>query len=305
VPDLDSTLIVILVNGLLAWSLWLPVAGGQLSMAAPGTVAIGGYTAGYIALHGPESLALGLAAGAAAGALAGIPLGLLANRLGGFAFAIATIGLVEAVRVTASSLSFLGGPGGLIGIFPADGILPVGVAAWIVLLLLSGLVFRSRLGRMIDVVREDELQAAALGIRVFWVKLGLLVCAGAVSGFGGALLCRYTGLVVPSEFDLGMIIELFAFVALGGIGTYWGPFVGAAFLTYALEVLAFAGAARSFAYGVVIVVVMLLRPDGMLGRSTGLRARRLRRLLANRPARRGLLAEEIGWPDKPRVEQGG
>jgi ABC-type branched-subunit amino acid transport system permease subunit len=282
VLDLESTLIVVVLNALMAWSLWFPVAGGQLAMALPGTLCVGAYAAGYIALHSSESLALGLAVGAGLGAVVGIPLGLLACRLEGFAFAIATIGVAEAIRVTANSFDFLGGPMGLIGILPSDAILPVGLAACAVLVAFAWLVFRSRLGRMIDVVAHDELEAAALGVPIHAVKLFLLIVSGAVAGFTGALLARYTGLVTSGQFDLALTIQVFAFVALGGIGTTWGPMLGAAFLTVALQVLAFTGGARSIVYGAVLIVVMLARRDGLLKRSAGLRGRSVLRLLGDR-----------------------
>jgi branched-chain amino acid transport system permease protein len=278
VPDLAAILPVAAIAAIMAWSLWFPLAAGQLSMGAPGIIAIGAYTAGYLASHGFGALPVSVLIGAAVGAVAGLPFAALALRLRGFGLAIVTLGVSESIRIAIGNVDLVGGPAGM-AVPLADGVLATALVVCAVVALATVAIYRGRLGRMLDVLEVDELQANALAVPTTGLKVFVLCVAGAVGGAGGALQARYTGYLIPDSFGLDLLIQLFAFVVVGGLGSAWGAFFGAAFLTIALDVLAFADSARSILFGAILVVVMLVRRDGALKRSAVLRRLRLRRPL--------------------------
>jgi len=276
---LVPTIFLICINALMAWTLWYPMAGGQLSMGAIGVVSVGAYTAGYMTLHGQSNFFLCVLAGAMAAALASIPLGLIAMRLEGFTFAIVTLGLVLSLQVVIGSINSLGGAEGLIDVRTTN---DVNVAAPILLglvIIYSWSVWRSRLGRTIDVMRSDSLQARALAVPVTEMKFHLLIVAGLVGGATGAILTRWQGLVDPTQFGFTLLTQLFAYVVVGGIGTFWGPIFGAAALTLIFQLLAVGGTTRNLLFGAILVISILARRDGVLTRSLRLQRWRLGTLL--------------------------
>jgi len=135
------------------------------------------------------------------------------------------------------------------------------------------------LGRAIDALRQDEVLAGSMGISILGVKVFMLMIASMVGAMSGVLYSRYTGFLDPTQFGLALMTQLFAFVVLGGTGSLWGPLVGAAFLSFALQFLTFAGNQRYILFGLVLIAVMLLRSEGVVPRSLALRKRRLTRYL--------------------------
>jgi branched-chain amino acid transport system permease protein len=118
-----------------------------------------------------------------------------------------------------------------------------------------------------------------------------------VGGMAGAIQVRYTGLAEPTQFGFELTVQLFAFVVLGGTTTFWGPIAGATFLTLALDLLSSAGKLSYLVFGALLLVVMRLRPDGVLTRAFRLRRKRLTRLLerlGSRDAAHADLASALG-----------
>ncbi|HET7415411.1 MAG TPA: branched-chain amino acid ABC transporter permease [Arthrobacter sp.] len=269
---------VVLVACLMAWSLWFPIAAGQLSMAVPAFVGAGAYAAGLLALHVTDNIVVGLALGGAVGAVYGIPFGLVCARLSVFGLAVATLGVVQIQETIVQNASSLGGSVGLIGIPTQSTILP-GCLVCVVVIAFSIFVFHGRQGRILDVVRHNEGLAKSIGISPFAVKMYVLMVSGLVAGLAGVLHARYTGFIDPTQFGSALIVQLFAFVMLGGQNSYWGPIAGAATLTFGLQYLAAIGDYRNIAFGAVLVLIIVVRRDGVISRSLALRARRLRRQL--------------------------
>lgn len=295
-PYLGELFLLIGINALLAVSLNL-VNGvaGQFSLGHAGFMALGAYTAAWLSA-GPlaplfTTLALsqlGLActvtAAAIVAGLAGWLVGLPSLRLRGDYLAIVTLGFGEIIRVALLNSDFLGGARGFIGIPPAGG------AAWIFgLLTLACLSFHrvmeSSTGRALLSVREDEIAAESLGVDTTRCKVGAFAASAAWAGVAGALFAHQESFIHPGSFDFMKSVEIVVMVVLGGMGSMSGALLAAALLTVLPEALRplkeLTGVdLRMVLYSLALVLLMLFRPQGLLGRGelwTRLRLRRLPR----------------------------
>ena len=294
------------INILLAWSFWFPVAAGSFSMATPAFAAIGGYSAAKLAESGSGNLALQLILAAVLGLLASIVLALISMRIKGFSFAIVTLGISEGVRIGISNIDALGGPSGIPGILPSDSITTVGLGICVGVAIFSWIVYSSRLGRMIDALGFDEPRAEAIGVPATRVRLFVFMSSGVVGALAGACMVRYSGFIQPDDFGLPLLIQALAYVVLGGLGSFYGPFLGAALLTAVTQMLTTAGHFGPFVFAAVLIIVILVRRDGLLERSRWLQRRRVGRLLpaaVTRSAQGRVIQPD--FPPNSDVPQGG
>lgn len=267
------------VNALLALSLWVTLFSGQLTLANVGFMAVGGYTAVLLAIHLHAPLALGAAAGVGLAMLASLLIGLPVLRLRGVFLAIATIGFGEALRFgVILNLPITGQGQGLTnpGASPAGGIPLVWVSV-AVLLWVCWRLPRTRAGQAWAAIREDELAAASGGIDVAHYKLAAFVLGGAMAGYAGAVDANLNFFIDPTEYGANRAVLVLVFAVLGGIGSAWGPVLGAAVLTVLPEVVRGAASWRDVAAGIVLILVVVFRPEGMIGRRPGESRRRRRR----------------------------
>ena len=274
-------------------------ANGQISLGQGAFIMVGAYGAGMVLVHTGLPVAVALLVGVAVSAAAGVVIGLPASRLrgpylGGMTLALA-IGL-PALPLKFSS-TFAGEQGLTVNpLQPPGTIDPQRWLAWyvlicvLVMLVLMGNLMRSRFGRAFQAVRDDEVAAALSGISVARTQVLAFAVAAGAAGLAGGLRGLATGGVVPDAFSVALSISLLAGMVLGGTGSLFGAWWGAAILVYAPQwATSIAGhlhlrqgqgsnLALLF-YGVVLVVVVLLVPYGVQG---GLRrlaayvARRLR-----------------------------
>lgn len=281
-----ATLTLVFINSLLAWSFWLPLSAGQLSLISAGAAAIGGYTAAVLMLHGIPFL-VALAAAGAAGAVAMALVGLFAIRLRGYSYALVTLGLSEVIRIAINNSESLGGPGGLVGIPTSELVYPAGGLCCLALAGFSWWLRRNRFGRYLDLVAQDELQARTLGVPIASTKVLVVTGQGLSAGLAGGLMAGYLGFLAPDQFGISLLTSVFAYVVLGGVASFVGPFLGAAFLTLALQYFANIGDIRYIGFGALLVLVILVRREGIVVRSRRLQRRRLHRLLGSRPVLAG------------------
>lgn len=278
---IDNALLVqMLLAALLGVSVYLPLAAGQLSLATPAFYAVGGTLAALLSTRwlppaagagGAAPLALLLLAiplGAALAGLIALLVGSLVLRLRGIYLAIATIALVEIVRVAILNLPFTGGAVGIFGIpqpFAAPGgyLLPA-----LALLLLAGWICERLegmpLGRAMAAIRHDELAAACLGIDTTRVKLTAFVLSAVLAGATGALAAYVLNTWNARQGGFDVSITTLAFVILGGSRTWLGPVVGGLLLTALPELLRPVGDARLVLFGLVILFGPVLAPRGLI-----------------------------------------
>lgn len=245
---------------------------------------IGAYTSSLLALRFGVSPFLGMFAGAVAGGILGLIVAYPALRLRGDYLALATFGAgIIVYNVARNWIGLTRGPMGLPGIppFSLGGsdinspwsylILVAGVAALVVWACRN--ITRSTFGRNLTSVREDETAAIALGKDTAKLKLIAFVAGAFFAGIAGSLYAHYITFIDPSSFTMMESITILLMVIFGGLGSIAGSVVGAVLLVVIPELLRFVGLPSSVAaplrqmmYGLLLVLLMLWRPQGLLGR---------------------------------------
>jgi branched-chain amino acid transport system permease protein len=252
------------VNGLLALSMWVVLAVGQLSLGQAAFMGLGAYVGALLSLHAAAlPFPLVLAASMTVPALAALAIGAPTLRLSGVYLAIATIGLGEVLRLVFVNAEVTGGALGLNGIPERAGLgwiygsLAVAVAALL-------LVCRSRVGRAMEAMREDEVAAGVMGVRLPRYRMGALVVSAALAGLAGGLSAHVTSFIGPNEFGFDAAVTILSFALLGGVGSPLGPVLAAWLLTALPELLRPLHDLRLMVNGLVIVLAVLFMPRGIL-----------------------------------------
>lgn len=258
---------------------------GLFSFGHAGFMAIGAYTAAILTknMHYPFWVAI-IAAGIAAG-LVSVVIGRLTLKLKGDYFCIATMGFGEAVRLVFSNMNYVNGARGMANIPQFDGAslaIPFVVAA--IAVIFSWNVVNSRQGRNLVAVREEELAAQMAGINILRSKMVAMIASAILAGIAGALMANFVGFIAPKSFNMTKSTELTIIVIFGGLGSISGSIVGAFVLTALPELLRAFSDWRLVFYGLAVVVIMVGRPQGLLG-GVELTPAGLRKMAAARKAR--------------------
>ena len=237
---------------------------GLFSFGHAGFMAIGGYVAAILTLNYNVPFIIALIIGGIAAMLMGLLIGSFTLNLKGDYFCIATLGFGESVRLIFDNLQFFGGARGLSSI-PMVATLPK--IAVICVIGVLGLVWliNSRHGRNMIAIREEELAAQAIGINVFKYKMTSLGISAFYAGVGGALLAHYLGYLQPFMFALIKSTEYTIMVIFGGLGSIGGSVIGAFVLTSLPELFRTFASWRLVIYGAAIILVMVTRPQGLMG----------------------------------------
>jgi branched-chain amino acid transport system permease protein len=263
---------------------------GQFSIGHAGFMAIGAYVSAAVSVYLgagwlasllevlPPVVARGLyypvplLAGGAAAALAGLLVGIPALRLRGDYLAIATLGFGEIIRIAILNVEAVGGARGFSVASPALPAIDLryeGLGAqWAVVALAVFVIARlvySGGGLAFRAVREDETAAESVGVATTRVKVEAFVISSFFAGVAGALFAHAEGYVHTNSFSFLRSFEIVVFVVLGGLGSLTGAILAAAVLTAAPEILRGLGEWRMILYSVLLIVTMLLRPQGLLG----------------------------------------
>ena len=288
----EPIIISTLINVAVTLGLYVTALSGQLSLATAAIAGVGGYTAGVLTTNYGVPFIPAVAAGAAMGAALGAVLAALTLRMRDFILKLTTLAAGEALSVLAFNWDFIGGANSFTGIAPRTGLGTCLVVAGLALYM-AWRFDGSRLGLASRAVRDDPLAAASMGISVAQVRIVTFALGSAIIGMAGAVQAHYLLVVTPSQLGFFVSLNTIIFLLFGGMQTLAGPILGAVVLTALPEALRFANEFRLIIYGVIIVLVMLWRPDGLLRRRpTGTRRHLLG--LTLRPARapRGTLNGE-------------
>jgi branched-chain amino acid transport system permease protein len=258
------------INSIIAASMFIVLYSGQLSLAAPGFMAIGAYISVLMDLYWHTPLALNIAAGVLLAAVVGVLVGLPVLRLRGVFLAIATIGFIEALRLgVILNLPITGEGLGLknIDADPLNGIYLVLVCLAVVLFVVWR-VTKGRLGSAWAAIRQDELAALSQGIDVARYKMIAFVFSAILAGFAGALEAHLQTFVDPGDQQYGVTraVQVLSFAVLGGTGHFIGPVVGALVVTTLPWVFVQAQAYINIVTGVFLIAVIIFRPQGIVGR---------------------------------------
>jgi len=253
----------IAVNGILGLSVYVVLSIGQLALGQAAFMGIGAYFGAIVTTKLGLPFPVALLASVLAPAAIAFAIGAPTLRLTGVYLAISMLGLGEISRLLFLNWEYAGGALGLSGIPERGGVyLLYGVL--IVLIIAFFFVGRSRIGRAMEAMREDETAAGVMGVNVPRYKLATLVVSAMLAGLAGCLAAHVSSFIGPNEYGFEMATTILSFALLGGIGTPLGPVVGAAILTLLPEVLRFLADYRLMINGAIIVIAVLFMPRGLL-----------------------------------------
>lgn len=275
--ELEGLLVILSLNTIYAYGVFLAASSGQLNLGAAGFVTLGAYASGYLT-NGFDGLGIPIIAGIA---IAVLFVGLIAFlisfpilRTRGVYMVLATFAFAEVVAGLVINAEFLGGAAGM----PIDVFVPFYVLVFsaIAVALLCFFLMSTRFGLAMRSVHDDENVAILFGVNARMVRVWAFTLGAAVLAFGGALYGHHYSYVETQNFNLLLSIYVLLYVLLGGTQTALGPLVGALFFTFIPEILRVIGSAvgqrwiedgRLVAFGLIIVLMMVFRPEGVVTRT--------------------------------------
>jgi branched-chain amino acid transport system permease protein len=257
---------------------------GQFSIGHAGFMAVGAYGSAFVGTKlapvvagtlGAGMLAdavtfnLALVVGASWGALAGLTVGLPSLRLRGDYLAIVTLGFGEIIRILFNNAQFLGAATGFSGDSPA-GLPPYTSFFWVYLWVIAiiavvrNVVF-SQTGRSLVAIREDEIAAEAMATPTTRLKVFAFTLSAATAGIAGGLFAHMQAGIRPEDFKFEKSIDMIVMIIVGGLGSISGAAIGGVFVAVSLELMRDLQEYRLVLYALLLVVIMLVRPQGLLG----------------------------------------
>jgi branched-chain amino acid transport system permease protein len=257
---------------------------GQFSIGHAGFMAVGAYTTAFVgvqiaphvaAMLGAGAVAdavtfnLALLAGAALASVAGLVVGLPSLRLKGDYLAIVTLGFGEIIRIVFNNAQFLGGATGYNGDSAAG--LPTytsffWVFFWVIVVigLIRNVTF-SQTGRSLVAIREDEIAAEAMATPTTRLKVLAFALSAATAGIAGGLFAHMQAGIRPEDFKFDKSIDMIVMIIVGGLGSISGAALGGVFVAVSLELMRDFQEYRLVLYALLLIVIMLVRPQGILG----------------------------------------
>jgi branched-chain amino acid transport system permease protein len=258
----ESILIFMGINIILALSFYLTTSTGQISLGHGAFMAIGAYTSSYLTATIGWGLAEAFIAAIIVSGIIGFLIGFPALRIKGIYLAVGTLGFGELVNVLFRNMEIVGGAKGFSGMMGTT--LPLVLSLAIIVLLFVIHLDRARLGWSFRAVHQDETAAQLLGINIVYVKICAFTLSAALTGLGGALYAHYMFFIEPGNFGFHASLIILFYVLFGGIQNPWGGVVGAIILTLLPELFRFFDDWRMVIYGVIIILMMILRPQGLI-----------------------------------------
>ncbi|MBB3733560.1 branched-chain amino acid ABC transporter permease [Nonomuraea dietziae] len=240
---------------------------GLLDLGYAAFFAVGAYTSGILATRFDLPLVATVPAVIVVTVIAGVIIGAPTLRLRSDYLAIVTLGFGEIIRITANNLPVTGGPSGIYGI---PGLTDSPVSLYFVTVVIVAIAVigasrlgRSRLGRAMRFVREDEDAAEATGVHTYRVKLAAYIAGAVWGGLAGVLFAGQVSAISPNSFTFLYSATVLMAVVLGGMGSVPGVVLGAIIISLLPELLRDAADYRFFIFGVLLIIVMIVRPQGL------------------------------------------
>jgi branched-chain amino acid transport system permease protein len=255
------------LNMIMGLSMFLPLSVGQLSFGQAGFMSIGAHLAVVLTLYGGVWFPLALLLGGIGAGIIGILVGLPALRLRGLLLALMTFAFQQVVEVFFLNFQPTGAAEGIKAI-------PFYTNLWYIygflflLVLFLARLRHSRMGRAFEAVKLDETAAEAMGVNLTRAKLTAFSAGAFVAGVGGGLYAHYALFIQYSDFGFERGVDIAMFAVLGGMDVFYGPIVGAFIITYLEIALQFLADWRWEVWGIIVILVMIFRPQGLFGRNT-------------------------------------
>ena len=261
----ELNIVLICINIILAVSLNL-ITGftGQFSIGHAGFMAVGAYLSAVMTVKLGLPFAVAILAGAIGAAILGFAIGLPTLRLQGDYLAIATLGLGEIIRITILNIPYVGGASGLMGI-PRYTTFTWAFFAMVVTIFFIKNFINSSHGRACISIRENEIAAEAMGVDTTKYKVLAFTIGAAFAGVAGGLFSHYFYIAHPASFTFMKSFDILTMVVLGGMGSITGSITAAILLTFISAALASYPEWRMVIYSLMLIVLMIYRPQGLFG----------------------------------------
>jgi len=265
------------INALLAISLNLLLGfAGQVSLGHAAFYGLGAYGVGVLSTHYSWPVWLCLPVALLGTGVIAYLIGLPTMRLKGHYLALATLGFGIIVKVIFDvTPSLTGGPSGLIGIpnltvgrLVISGDRNFALLVWLSILIVQGGIGNlraSRLGRALYAIQENETAASALGIDTGREKRAVFVASAMLAAFAGCIYAYYMSVISPESFGFGFSVQVLTMTVLGGLGSLWGPVLGALLLTVLPEVFRRSEDYQTIIYGLLLILAVMFLPQGLTG----------------------------------------
>lgn len=266
-----AILTLLAINIIAAYAAWLPLAAGQVNLGTAGFMAIGAYSSAVLSNEFEWSLATSIAAGALCAGGFAMAIGGPVLRTRGLYLALATLAFNEVVRGILINLDMVGGAAGY-PVIGHIGLVPIAACAAGVFLLALWLG-ASRFGMNLHAIEQDETVTALFGVHVPFTQLAAFSIGGAMAGLAGGLYGHHFSFIEGQHFNVLLSVTIVLSVVLGGTQTVWGPAIGATFFTLLPEIFRGAAAWRYVLFAAAVILVMAIRPQGLVTRSDLMRLR--------------------------------
>ena len=256
---------ILCFNIVVAYSVFLPAASGQLNLGAAGFVAIGAYTSGYISTDLGAPMLVAILLGALVTGFVAFVISFPILRTRGVYMVVATFAFAEVVQGVFINLEIFGAAAGypVAAFADLDVIVPltIGVVVFVFFLMTT------RLGLSMRAVHDDEPVAALFGVHARFTQVTAFTLGGVVAGIGGAIWAHNFNYVEIQNFNILLSIFVLLYVLIGGTQTAFGPLVGAVFFTLMPEALRVSEEWRFVFFGILIILMMVVRPEGLVTRT--------------------------------------
>lgn len=265
-----NILTLICINIILAVSLNVTVGClGQITIGHAGFMSVGAYAAALFTksgiVEGLPGYFLALIIGGAVAGIVGIIIGIPALRLNGDYLAIITLAFGEIIRVLIEYFDFTGGAQGLRGI-PRYNKIEIIFIIMVVCVMMMFSLMTSRHGRAVLSIRDDEIASGASGVNTTYYKTFAFTVSAVFAGIAGAVYAHHLGILGAKQFDFNYSINILTMVVLGGMGSFTGSVLSAIVLTIVPEMLREFSDYRMIVYSLLLILTMIFRPIGLLGR---------------------------------------
>ena len=265
------------INVIFAYGIYVTAAAGQLNLGGAGFQAIGAYAAALLSLELGLGIWQAVVLATIIGGLIGFLVAFPILRTRGVYMVLATFAFAEVVSGLAINLEFIGAAAGM----PSEGHIDFWTLLVITVLVIAFCYYfmSTRLGLAMRSIHDDESVATLFGVDTRMSRVAAFTIGAAIVGLGGALYGHHYNYVEAQTFNVLLSIFILLYVLLGGTQTAWGPLVGATFFTFIPELIRWLGRSiggeigqelieyRLVAFGIIIVAMMVLRPEGVVTRT--------------------------------------
>jgi len=281
-----------LINIVLAVSLNLIVGfTGQLCLGHAGFMSIGAYISAVITQKAGLPFIVSIFLGAIIACIFAALIGYPTLKLTGDYFAITTLAFCEIIRIVIMNIDAVGGARGFTGI-PKETNFTIAFLFMVITVIVIYNIIHSSQGRAMLSVRENEIAAESMGINAFKYKMIAFIIGAFFAGLAGGLYAHYMGYIQPASFDFNKSIDYLTFVVFGGMGSLSGSIIATIVLTFLPELLRGLGEFRMLIYPLALIILMIFRPQGLLG-DKELSLKIFKKSLPNKDSARSKNREEV------------